>query len=515
MVSRLQLRLYSMRLLLSSGLPQSLWEVVRNVVRQSEEHLHSYQLLHQNGPQYEYARSRHFVVPATLHQYLNKRLLACVVSLVLLASIFSGFSSLGTNARLPLVTAHKDHLLYLVVPTTQSDTELCKTLGTAAVLGYPTPYLLDWAAANDAPEQRSDHLYQMVLKTRDQLSVLNPQDDQIMLLLDGPYNWFQLRPEVLLGRYYSIVERANRAMMKNYGQTVVTNGGMRPSLVLSAQSVGPNDPNPIASIPNAQSLNVGSMIGPAMDIRALFNRVAAKLEHSTNAVTAQTVFKEVFSQQEIRREAFRQQSWSGSRRTWGSLAKVLGFTGTVIDGDIDSVDEDEVYEFGITVDDQNELGLSAGRSADAVEWTQHNAVSSSVGSTPPLPVDIAQSMPPFWTTSGYGVPVDTRWEDVSLLVDKRTKSIPAIINHGTGSTLQSTSWSELWMHAHARELYEAQLSVPRLPFAGVVDGSGVEHIFWNPDTVRERDGARSFAKDWIAWADMCNHSTTWTAMQGS
>ncbi|KAK5127325.1 hypothetical protein LTR85_006664 [Meristemomyces frigidus] len=507
-----------MGLRLSSGLPQSLWEAVRNAVRRSEEHLHSYELLRPHKSAFEHHTGPRHWAAVALRQYSNRRLLTSLVSLTLLASVFGGLSSLGRTVGVPLGSGEKDHLFYLIVPTTQSDSELCKTLGTAAVLGYPTPYLLDWAAEHDAPSQHSDHLYQMIKKTREQLAILSPHDEHIMLLLDGPYSWFQLRPEVLLGRYYDIIEKANDKLMETFDRKAVADGDMRQTLVLSGQSISPDAAPRKTGDPSTQSLNVGSIIGPAKDIRALFDRAAAKLEHSSNAVDGQTIFREIFNEQQVRREAIRQRSWSGPKRTWSSLAKTLGLGGSVVDSlssQVTQIDEDVTYEFGITVDHENELGLSVGHTTDNVEWVQYSSAAPA-RSQPPLPADIANSMPPFWTTSGYGVPSHTKWEDVNLLVDQNTQSIPAIINlGGEASALQKEGWNKVWMYHHFRELWAAHLSIPKLPLAGVVDGRGVEHTFWNPDTRLERDGARTFAGDWVAWADLCDADSTWKALDSS
>ncbi|KAK6396776.1 hypothetical protein LTR65_008674 [Meristemomyces frigidus] len=364
----------------------------------------------------------------------------------------------------------------------------------------------------------------MVHKTRTQLSTLNPHDDHTVLLLDGPYSWFQLRPEVLLSRYHSILEKANERLVKGFDRRAVTEGGMKQSVVFSGQRCrsGPSDQVSCVrssvskrSDTNPHSLDIGSIIGPAKDLRAIFDRAAAKLEHSTNAVDAQSVFDDIFNQQQIRREAIRQQSWSVPKRTWSSLAEMVGLGGTVLDSNIDSnIDVDETYEFGISVDAANELGLSVNGNVDNIEWIQHSSASGLRDSPSSLPTDIAESMPPFWTTSGYGVPLETRWEDVNLLADTDTEAIPAIISFSAGnvSTLQTTGWNKLWMHSHAQKLYEAQIPVPRLPLASIVDGGGVEHIFWNPDTRLERDGAKTFAGEWVAWQDICRGESTWRAL---
>lgn len=525
--------------ILSSRLPRLAWVVVHNALQLLGQRHPSYECLNQGRPFSEPTKDAEGQAGADrwapllsgldLCQYLSRRLLASIGALTLIALILGGLLSLGRNVQRP-IQAQKDHLFYLIVPSSHPDSELCKTLGTAAVLGYPTPYVLSWDTELDNPEMRSNRQDNKIHSMRDFLSSFGPGDDHMVLLLDGPYSWFQLRPEVLLKRYYSIIENANDKLVETFDRKGIIEGDIRLSVVFSAQDDRRRDTTDqpscsIASTPRSsrhvhqdpKKLNVGSMMGPADALRALFDRAAAKAEHSSNTVEAQTIFEEIFSQQQVRRELARQRSWSKARRAWQSFAKMFGYGRTIIDAapvrHLMDMDENVSYEFGIGVDYGNEIGLSVDRNLCGIEWTGNSTSPGSAGLPPPLPADIATSMPPFWTTSGYGMSSETGWEDVSLIVDEKTKSIPALINFRWDeatepSTLQRSGWDNLWVRPHAQALYEAQQSLPKLPFASVVDGRGVEHVFWNPETRLERNGIHTTSGAWLEWANICD--VEWT-----
>lgn len=482
---------------------------------------------------------------------LNRRWLALLGAFLLLAVIAGSLLSPPSWSSAPhSVKSQKDHLLYLIIPTTHPDTDLCKTVGTAAILGYSTPYLLNWAAEHDPSGQASDAQYRKIQRTRDALLRFGPDDESIVLLLDGPSAWFQLRAEVLLSRYYALTEEANERLSKTFGSKAVAEGHMSQRLVFSAQNNcrgggGAHDRLPCSNAPpppvsqhtdqNLRYLNVGSIMGPANQMRALLDHAAARAEHSSNhAADTQTIFEDVFSDQTIWRELMRLQSRSALQTVWASVMRMIGQGRTVLDAVparhlAEIMDSDQSYEFGIGIDYSNTLGLSVsqGQIGESIDWITHNTTASShqassgSSSAPSLPADIAASTPPFWTTIGYGLPLEQAWEDVKLLASKATNSIPALITFSlsqndtdpspSSPSLQESGWTNLWPHPHACTLYQAQLSVPRLPLASVVDGTGVEHIFWNPETSRNRDGVKTFGEDWVDWKDLCPHDDEfWT-----
>ena len=467
---------------------------------------------------------------ATLWRFLqqcSRRFLLSIATVVSLAFLLGTLLSTSRHSQVSTQSV-QDHLLFLMVPSSHADSELCKTVLTAAVLGYPTPYLINWDLEYDRAEKNPDRQREKVRMTSDYLSRLGrDHDEDIVILLDGPDTWFQLRPETLLSRYYAINERANRRLRRSLGPRAMAENNISQSVVFSVQNhcsghtldqvacyAVPEPPLSGDVDRNLRYLNVGTTIGPVKDLREIFRRVSGKAGNikSSGVVEAQTILEEIYGEQEFQREIVRQRYWSVTKRIWSGLVRKLGYGQTITDPtpgrQLMGSRANERYEFGIGIDYGSNLGLSLDHQEADAEFIQHSSASRSAGFSTPLPRDIATSMPPFWTTSGQELPSGKLWEDVQLLSDKRTKSIPALINFKWGtedvSPLQRSGWKKLWMHSHVRQLFEAQQEVPRLPIASAVDGNATDHIFWNRELRMDRDGANTVGGVWVPWNDICD-----------
>ena len=102
--------------------------------------------------------------------------------------------------------------------------DLCKLLLSVSILHYPVPALINW----NAPEA-SDAYRQHIAKVETILNYLhkmgnttNVAKDDMVLILDGYDIWLQLRPEVLLKRYFKILEATNARSEELYGQDTKT-----------------------------------------------------------------------------------------------------------------------------------------------------------------------------------------------------------------------------------------------------------------------------------------------------
>ena len=101
---------------------------------------------------------------------------------------------------------------------------------------------------------------------------------------------------------------------------------------------------------------------------------------------------------------------------------------------------------------------------------------------------------------------------LSLLVDRRTGSIPAVITfpHNVSTPLQTHGWLNFWMRANAKTLFAEAVSVPRLPVATVVDSNkGVEHLFWDSEVRFDRNGLRTVGGAWGKWDELCEREETY------
>ena len=245
--------------------------------------------------------------------------------------------------------------VHILLPTTKSNVNLCKTLLTMIILGYPTPWLIAWGAgdADTALMGGGTHY----TKIRSTLEYLNDEkrrakpgfEDELVFMLDSYDIWFQLPIDILLSRYKTILreenERVAHRMGKAYNReqvhtSVIFGGGKRCS---------PNEIHTVACYPipesplpkdthqgntntalgrnlhtsfNTRYLNSGYMIGPVKDVRPLLTRAQEKLEDCIDRTRVwfdngsgdadrcyhgsdQSIFVEMMGEQEFHREVMR------------------------------------------------------------------------------------------------------------------------------------------------------------------------------------------------------------------
>lgn len=451
-----------------------------------------------------------------LLQQSGRRILLVTLGVLALLVVLANYCFPGQKGPVH-VAYRKDHKLYLLIPSSRDpDIGFCRTELTAAVLGYPTPQMLDREVSgrsevNSAIDQirlTSEHLNGM---GRD-------RDNDLVILLGSPHHWFQLRPEVLMKRYYEIIQRADEKLKKQTGEDKPPTH----RIVFAAQNhcsghtldelacfAPPKSPMGKAS--TLRFLDSSLAIGTVRDLRRLFSRVNGKaIARRGEEMTQQTILAEIFGEQAFRRKYVQQGSWSSKKRKMESALRALGYSKSSITEAIPGRQllenpEKAEYEMGITLDYGNELGLSVTRRADleSVDWLRYSQSPST------LPAEIKRSRPPFWTTtSSYDLPLDNTWSDIPLLTSKRTDGVPAIIHVAADQQADSKAgldWRTLWLHSHAKQLWEAQNDVSRVPLMSVVEGK-TEHIFWNQELRMDRDGANWLEGGWKSWSDHCGWS---------
>ena len=453
----------------------------------------------------------------------SRRLLLSVAGLLFLL-ILAGTFLPSSRSKPIVIQAQKHNKLFLFIPVFGADTARCRTELTAAVLGYPTPRLAGLEDKFNEPGMHAERQHEKIRNIHNYLvSMGDDRDTDIMILLDGPHSWFQLRAEVLLTRYYQIIERASDRLQKSMGSAAAQNRTRTPKVVFSAQNhcsghtldeiacfAAPN--NPIDSTSNFRYPSAGMAVGPIKELRDIFTRMNEKAEKEKDDVQAHTLLGEIFGEQEFHREVVRQGEMSSTKKKLASVVKALGYGKSVTDDvpgrELLENSGDVKYEMGIALDYGNELGLSVDHTTRNTEWVQHNSTAQEGYRSTPLPREIQYSMPPYWTMTQTKMPAHKGWKDVLLLADKRTSSIPAVINFewDTKETpyLQSLEgWSKFWMHGHTRKLFEMQAEIPRLPLTTVVDGNATEHTFWNQEIRLERQGGIKLDGGWDSWNDHC------------
>lgn len=432
-----------------------------------------------------------------------------------------------THQRQAPGSSQADQKLYLVVPAyNYADLGFCRTELTAGILGYPTPHVLNHEASGRSQSEREGDRIRMIDSHLNGLANDKKRTNDLVILLGHASSWFQLRPEVLMKRYYHIIEQAERRLKKKGGKDAPP----APRIVFTAQDhCSSHSQDEIACYAPPESpvdpesplrfLDGGLAIGPVREMRKLSNRLNGKaIARYGEEFTRQSLLAELFGDQEFHREFVRQGSgWWSSRRKLESVLQKLGYprsssiTDAVPGRQVLKDPESTGHEMGMVLDYENLLGMSVSRDTDqsTIEWIRHSA-NKEAAVHASLDENIEDSMPPFWTTtSSPSLPLNKTWADIPLLTSTRTGGVPAVINIATKQRTSNNiglDWRRFWLHDHAKELFEKQNEIPRLPLMSLTDGKGVHHTFWNQDLRVERNGANWQDGGWMLWSKHCGFS---------
>jgi hypothetical protein len=322
----------------------------------------------------------------------------------------------------------------ILMPASNSGIDMCQTLLTTSILGYPAPTLIAFnETANLVANQTygsivaSDHdRINGVLAWLNELPVTANND--LILVMDPDDIWFQLRPETLIRRYRAINDRANDDLKALLG-SAFDKESLRQTVVFGANKrCSPNSPNSVAcySIPDSpvpndvygdntdtiigytryasqrpRYLDAGYMMGPVGDVRAIFKRAADKAkamserkdvkgeaEMSASAMldspyydSYQHIFQEIFGEQEFQREVMRRRHLSISAKAKGQgTSKPTYIEGTLVSDRLKPSFTHESMEpksgkpdeFGIGIDYWSDLGQQTANSDHDARWLTYN-----------------------------------------------------------------------------------------------------------------------------------------------
>ena len=248
-----------------------------------------------------------------------------------------------------------DREMHILLPATESNVHMCKTLLTMTILGYPNPTIVAWGDSSDEGALIGGGSH--YAKINRVLEYLNNEErrkrpefeDELVFMLDSYDIWFQLPVHNLLDRYETIVAEENKRVKHRMGKAydregissqIVFGGGKR-CAPNQYQTIGcytiPESPIPYDirgsntdtamgrtfwSSFRTRYLNSGYMIGPVHQVRPLLERAKQKLDECIGRTGAdfdngngstdhcyrgsdQSIFVEIWGEQEFHREVMR------------------------------------------------------------------------------------------------------------------------------------------------------------------------------------------------------------------
>ncbi|KAF2210518.1 hypothetical protein CERZMDRAFT_45579 [Cercospora zeae-maydis SCOH1-5] len=407
--------------------------------------------------------------------------------------------------------------LHVLLPASNAAVDMCKTLLTGSMLGYPTPTLIAWNETFDraALLGGGSHVAK-ISRVLEWLRHLPPDmDSDLVFMMDAYDIWFQLPPEVLVDRYHMINRKANKRLRDRLGNAYYAEN-IRQTIVFGAgKRCAPNQMHTIACYPIPDSplpddlygantdtvmgknkytshrqryLNSGYIIGPAKDMRLMFTRAWEKIEanqdhdpwdngsggsdsmyYSTDL--EQSIFNIVWGEQEFQREVLR-------RRHRGWIDRLLGrgkttphsiestlvrdplnppFTHQTMEHKLGRPDE-----FGIGVDHFSDLGQQTVNTEDDTQYLVlgHN-LTGQIHARPHglfnCPSRVTGDLPRDVLKATPPSTVEKPWSKLPLLTNHCFNTIPVMIHHNGDKNARAWQWPMTWMQPYARRQLEAIL----------------------------------------------------------
>lgn len=435
-----------------------------------------------------------------------------------------------------IAASENSGFFHILIPADRSDVNLCKTILSATILGYPTPTLYNWAKTGDKMAKISGGL--------DYLRALDSNhDEDMVLLVDGFDLWFQLSPQIMIDRYNEINNRAHERMRGRVGDEVMDTSATTQTIIFSSQKrcwPGKGDDLSCYAVPESSLpryiygpqtdidvgdtrnpylkfrqrwLNAGFMIGPVNELRTLFERALERAEANPNQEgNDQNVLSTIWGEQEYVREAARLSKLPPWKR--GQRAPRKAFepaTGTN-------------YEFGIGLDYESALSIPTVFAEYDSQWVVFSdsktldKAFSEYNITDPratsIQADVANEPTPFNSIrndkadDGRLPTQSMSWKEVPLYTNLWTGIIPAVIHHNAHrnglKSLRQTVWDRMWFQPYARALLNARMREPYKPIA--VSKSNGRKWFSTMDGERSLGAWTDNAEQggWMDWTDLCS-----------
>jgi hypothetical protein len=455
------------------------------------------------------------------------------------------------NYTLPAGPKHEKGRFHLLIPATSSGRDLCKLLLSTQILGYPTPVLINYGAAEDA-DPYVQHLAKVegLLKYLEHQENANPDTEDLVLIIDGYDVWFQLRPDVLIKRFYESNKQAYKRLIDQYGEELVREHNMKQSVIfgpdklcwpidysrpacwavdpgnLDQYAFGPQTSSKHEELTHPRWLNSGTIMGTTQELIDVFRATLHDIQ--TNYVTNsdQYYFAEIFGRQEFARLSRKPELLNERKKEkYGVTVEEKTDNGTRSEPDLSGVERTEYF---IGIDYKSEMFqtlafwkqfLTWSRGVDS--WQPPNerrdmlpylVTNSSVYDTR-LAGDIVASEKPFSVLKDSenegdrNAATTTRWSDVELLRNTVSRLNPVIIHFTGEKRFREVWWSKLWFQAKAEALRKESTKL----YTSKISEELIEGMTWynaEPEQADEvsnagKSGAWSDQGGWFGWNTLC------------
>ena len=376
------------------------------------------------------------------------------------------------------------------------------------------------------------------------------QESDLVMIVDGFDVWFQLPPDVIIRRYHAMLEVQNKRLASRFGsgtrrrhdirQTIIfgadklcwpEDDGRRvacwaaPQSTMPLYSYGPyNDTDleaarkdPYHSRP--RWLNPGSVIGPAKDLRALYQAISDMVHSEDHSEADQWYYAKMFGIQEYSRIMLEPHP---------SLPPENAASPEIQPG--------QPTEFHIGLDYENSMFQTIGYDDPYLTWWQHDG---SLDAARPkqspikshlqfkLDDDVGTARRPFEAMHGLrrsafnekyqevlrnaGQPDFKMWRHLPMATNVITRHIFAVMHFTFEKDYRETWWQKMWFYPYARDLYRVSSEQSNDPvYAKDINGrrwfNALEPVVPHETTANggRRDGAWTDKGEWQSFNALCD-----------
>jgi hypothetical protein len=422
---------------------------------------------------------------------------------------------------------HDPTRLHVAVFATSGNYHLCQLHLSAALMGYPALTYLNWQDKEDKDEMKQ-HLAKLEGAITYLDSLPDYQQDDLVFMLDGFDIWFQLPQEYILKRYHDVVAESHARHVALFGEEMVAKYNIRntvlfgpdkscapaggdhvscwaiPESWMPAFSFGPDTDHGRATHNRARWLNSGTIMGPARELRDVFQRALEQEAHSHVTDSDQFYFSHVYGLQSYARRVLKME-YDRSRGCDVAAAEEFLHPKHIEPGkkSIPDLKKEARTEYFIGLDWSSDIFQTTGFYADYIAWIRHNESTPYITDQAQkkgnyhhhfsLPHDLVGKGP---LTTQQAVAVDPEggldsWHNLPLATNTASRSVPPVMHINGKKGYRHLWWPRNWFFPHI----EKMLTTFRA--AGVRDAGS------------ERDslaGAWTFLRgdtQWSAWDDLC------------
>ncbi|EYE90220.1 glycosyltransferase domain-containing protein [Aspergillus ruber CBS 135680] len=430
-------------------------------------------------------------------------------------------STLTRNDTLPINLDKNSPSFHVVIPARQRKPTLCRLITSAMILNYPPPTLINYGKSLPDGSTDYDALVDKVTGIYNYLSTSRHVHDQdFVLVLDETDFFFQLPPEVMIGRFQDLLRERNAKLRKKYGLVEIgsdaspeivqkysqrvlfgasktcdlnkLNMSLDPGCVTVPQSAMPPDAygwktdiDSDVALNRPRWLNPGVAMGQVADLKLVYGQVLQFVEKQRRIKNADHVaLTQMYGRQEYIRELERQRTSNGLME-W--LYRQIGISdATNITGAaVPYLKTGARYEYGIGVDSTSHIFFDTTNSKRDMEWLHYNNITktSLVQMEHGIPREHRLLLPedlslpsPFYhpnltkdevtnppyndTLDALPNPKNRSWRNLPLLTYIPSASIPALIHLDGSRVTRDGWWLKMWYQPWARALLRKYMRTP-------------------------------------------------------